>query len=94
MTGATPLYTAVEEGHFDIVRLLIANGANINKCPSGEWATQLSINNQSPLLLACIKNNTDVAEYLIENNADVNLVNDRGSSPLLAVCQYNNLSKF
>ena len=94
MTGATPLYTAVEEGHFDIVKLLIENKANINKCPSGDWASHLSINNQSPLLLACIKNNTEIAEYLISNGANVNLVNDRGSSPLLAVCQYNNLSNF
>ena len=60
MTGATPLYTAVEEGHFDIVKLLVENNADINKCPSGHWATELSINNQSPLLLACIKNNTEV----------------------------------
>ncbi len=34
-----------------------------------------------------------VAEYLISKGADVNLVNERGSSPLLAVCQYDNLSK-
>ncbi len=63
MTGATPLYTAIEEGHFDIVKLLLENNADINKCPSGKWAIELSIINQSPLLLACIKNNTQVLNF-------------------------------
>ena len=94
MTGATPLYTAVEEGHFEISQLLIEYGADVNMCPHGEWAKELNINQQSPLLLACIKNNSQIAELLIDNGADVNLVNERGSSPLLVVCQYNNLSKF
>jgi ankyrin repeat protein len=92
MTGATPLYTAVEEGHFEICQLLIEYGADVNLCPKGDWARELNINQQSPLLLACIKNNTQIAELLLENGADVNLVNERGSSPLLVVCQYNNIS--
>jgi ankyrin repeat protein len=37
----------------------------------------------------CLK----IAELLLENGADPNLVNERGSSPLLVVCQFNNLSK-
>ncbi len=95
MTGATPLYTAVEEGHAEICQLLIEYGADANVCPSGEWAKDLNINRQSPLLLACIKNNTQIAELLMDmGGADVNLVNERGSSPLLVVCQYNNLSKW
>ena len=93
MTGATPLYTAVEEGHFEICQLLIEYGADVNLCPKGDWARELNINQQSPLLLACIKNNTQISELLLENGADVNLVNERGSSPLLVVCQYNNISK-
>lgn len=92
MTGATPLYTAVEENHFSIVKLLIDSGANVNKCPQGVWAKEINIANQSCLLLACMKNNSEIAEYLINNGADVNLFNDRGSSPLLAVCQYNNIN--
>jgi ankyrin repeat protein len=94
MTGATPLYTSVEEGHLEICKLLIEHGnSNVNLCPSGDYARELNINKQSPLLLACIKNNTQIAELLIDSKADVNLVNERGSSPLLVVCQYNNLSK-
>jgi ankyrin repeat protein len=94
MTGATPLYTAVEEGHLEICQLLIEFLADVNKCPNGDWAAELNINQQSPLLLACIKNNTQIAELLLENGADPNLVNERGSSSLLVVCQFNNLSKY
>jgi ankyrin repeat protein len=60
-TGATPLYTAVEEGHLEICQLLIEYGADVNKCPCGEWAAELNISQQTPLLLACIKNNTQVS---------------------------------
>jgi ankyrin repeat protein len=59
-TGATPLYTAVEEGHFEICQLLLEFNADVNMCPHGEWAKELNINQQSPLLLACIKNNSQV----------------------------------
>lgn len=65
MTGATPLYTAVEESHLEICQLLIEYGAEVNRCPNGEWAAELNINQQSPLLLACIKNNTQVRKILI-----------------------------
>lgn len=84
----------MEEGHLEICQLLIDYSADVNLCPHGDWAKELNINRQSPLLLACIKNNTQIAELLIDSGADVNLVNERGSSPLLVVCQYNNLSKF
>ena len=54
------MYTAVEEGHFEICQLLIEYNADVNMCPHGEWAKELIINQQSPLLLACIKNNSQV----------------------------------
>jgi hypothetical protein len=54
------LYTAIEEGHFEICQLLIEYNADVNMCPHGEWAKEININQQSPLLLACIKNNSQV----------------------------------
>ncbi|CAF1612842.1 unnamed protein product, partial [Didymodactylos carnosus] len=89
--GATPLYTATEEGHFEVVELLVRNGADINLSPQGTVAKELRIENQTPLLIACMKNFENIIKFLIENGANVNVTSDRGSSPFLAICQHNNV---
>lgn len=90
-TGATPLYTATEEGHFPIVELLIKHGADVNRSPKGQVARDLHIENQTPLLVACMKNHETIIRHLIEAGADVNATSERGSSPFLAICQHNNV---
>ena len=90
-TGATPLYTATEEGHAPVVQLLIRHGADLNRSPQGPIARDLHIENQTPLLIACMRNHEDIIRSLIEAGADVNVASERGSSPFLAICQHNNV---
>ncbi|CAF3996688.1 unnamed protein product [Rotaria sordida] len=91
MTGVTPLYTTTEEGHLDVVILLIRHGADINQSPKGHVARDLHIENQTPLLIACMRNHEAIIRYLIESGADINVTSERGSSPFLTICQHNNV---
>lgn len=74
MLGKTPLHLAAENGHKQIVELLIAKGANVN-------ATEREMTN-TPLHLAALIGHTQIAELLLSNGAGVNARNKNGSSPL------------
>lgn len=57
-----PLNLAADKGYFNIVKYLIDNGAHINskgKC------------HRTPLFRALLSNNIKIAEFLLENNADI-----------------------
>lgn len=90
-TGATPLYTATEEGNLDVVELLIRHGADVNRAPEGIISRDLHIEHQTPLLIACMRNHEAIIRRLIESGANVNVTSERGSSPFLAICQHNNV---
>lgn len=62
-TGLPPIYYACSGNKFNIVKLLIENGANINMCPS-----YIS----TPLQMACERNDLDMVKYLVENGANIN----------------------
>lgn len=61
--GGTPLHTTAANGYLNVVRFLLANGADIN-----------ARNNQSatPLHLAAAKGHKAVCEFLLTSGADVN----------------------
>jgi ankyrin repeat protein len=85
------LYTSTEEGHLEVVELLIRHGADVNRSPQGQVARDLHIENQTPLLIACMRNHETIIRHLIESGANVNVTSERGSSPFLAICQHNNV---
>ncbi len=62
--GVTPLWVASEKGHVEIVKLLIANGANIN--------LKANINGKSftPLEIARKNSHTRIIDTLKENGAE------------------------
>lgn len=68
-SNETPLIIASERDNLELVKLLIANGANVNARSRGYGYTALfnaSINSM-------VNNTTEVAKELVSNGADVNI---------------------
>jgi len=72
--GKTPLIFAALDGKLNIVKALVAKGADIN-------AKDLSGN--SALMMAAKNGHETVTEYLLSKNAAVNYVNDDGYTALI-----------
>ncbi len=80
--GHTALCFAAENGHLDIVKLLIEKNADINKRSNGE----------TPLMLAIRENHMDVAKELISKGADVNPTESfTGMSALMWAATYGDV---
>lgn len=101
--GATPL-DLVREGDQDVADLLRGNAALLDAAKKGNLAriqrlvTPENINcrdaqgrNSTPLHLAAGYNNYEVAEYLLENGADVNAQDKGGLIPLHNASSYGHL---
>lgn len=101
--GATPL-DLVREGDQDVADLLRGNAALLDAAKKGNLArvqrlvTPENINccdaqgrNSTPLHLAAGYNNFDIAEYLLENGAEVNSQDKGGLIPLHNASSYGHL---
>ena len=77
--GLTPLLHAVRQGHAETVDALLQGGAEINQPSAGDGTT--------PLLMAAINGQFDLALELIERDADPNAASDAGTTPLFAVLE-------
>ena len=74
----TPLFGAVVYGRKEVIELLIAKGADVNrKCE--DFMTPLHIAVDA---FASPENRKEIAKLLISNSADVNAVDMRGRTPL------------
>ena len=73
----TALWVAAAKGHFDVVRLLIEQNADVD----GRTST-----NSTPLRAAAFDGRLDIVRYLVENRADVNARNDFNGTPLMVTC--------
>ena len=74
--GFAALHFAAREGHQAAARVLVEAGADVNQLTAGDES--------SPLLVAVINGNYDLARNLIDAGGDPNLVSDDGAGPLFA----------
>jgi ankyrin repeat protein len=74
--GITPLLFAVRQGFTESVRTLVQAGADVNQVSAGDKT--------SPLLMAVINGQFDVAKYLLESGASPRLASENGATPLYA----------
>jgi len=76
--GFTPLYIACQNGHLEIVRLLLEASAAINRAPQ---------HGATPLYMACGKGHLDIVRLLLEASASINQAQENGATPLYVACQ-------
>ena len=60
----TPLYAASQEGHMNVVAVLVSADANVNQAQTDDGAT--------PLYVASQEGHTDVVAAFVSVGADVN----------------------
>ena len=72
--GVTPLLLAAREGHLESVRALLDAGADVNQVSAGDRT--------SPLLIATINGQFDLAQYLLGRGGDPTLAAENGATPL------------
>ena len=81
MSGFTPLFFAVREGHIDVVRALLEAGVDVNETLHGPEGPQQEVNNASykpvgkgtsPLLMAVENGHFELAIALVDAGADPN----------------------
>jgi len=75
--GLTALHFAARQGSARAVEVLLEHGANVNALTPGDGV--------SPLLIAAVNGQYDIATYLLAHGADPNLANRSGVAPLYAV---------
>ncbi len=76
MGGLSALHHAVRQGNVEAVMALVNGGADVNQQSDADHTT--------PLLLATINGQFDVAMKLIESGANPNLASTAGATPLYA----------
>ncbi len=74
--GMTALHFAAREGRIDAAKLLLDAGAAIDQRTTGDEST--------PLVVAVINGNYDLAMVFLERGADPNLASEDGVAPLFA----------
>ncbi|MFN8582205.1 MAG: ankyrin repeat domain-containing protein [Gemmatimonadaceae bacterium] len=74
--GLTALLFAVRQGNAEAVRALLDAGADVNQVSAGDHT--------SPLLMATINGQFDLAKTLLDRGANPKLASDAGATPLYA----------
>ena len=78
------LYVACTKGHVDAARLLLDNGAAVDRARPHDGMT--------PLWAACAKGQVDAARLLLDRGADVDRALKDGNTPLSIAKRYRHSS--
>ena len=81
----TRLHNAVEAGNIEAVKQAIADGEDVN-APS-----DINLKGRTPLHIAILKDNEEIAAILISNNANLNAKDERGYAPIHIAAGRGNL---
>ena len=79
-----PIWHAAQQGHLEVVRLLIEAGADMN-------AKDAQYHEDTALLVAARGGHLEVVRLLVEAGADMNAANARGATALLVAAQQGHL---
>jgi uncharacterized protein len=74
---------AVARGDLDGLKALIAQGVD----PNGGLAAGMSVR---PLVIAAYRGNAGLVDFLVKSGADINVQDERGTTPLMAAIAANN----
>ena len=75
--GATALWCAASAGYFNLVKLLVESGAEVNHATAS---------NSNPLRPACFDGRLDIVEYLVDHGADMDMPNKDKFTCLMTAC--------
>ncbi|XP_055346257.1 ankyrin repeat and KH domain-containing protein 1-like isoform X2 [Paramacrobiotus metropolitanus] len=82
--GLNALMEAANGGFFEIGKILVENGAEVNCAP-------VPSTKDTPLTIAAEKGHAKFVQLLIDNDAAINVRNKKGCSPLWLACQNGHL---
>ena len=86
--GLTPLVHAIHASDTEIIQLLLVHGASINA----------SVNNQSALHFAVVRDQPHIVELLLNHGANINALDVDGHTPLAMAANpsdhYSNINFF
>ena len=86
--SSTPLMWASGEGSFDIVKILVTGGADVNlKIKTGYTALMIS-----SVSIEGIGENMDIIRYLVKSGADINVRSNDNTTALMIAAQNGNLA--
>lgn len=80
--GNTCLSLAVENGHYDVVKICLEKRADVNT-PNNIY--------MHPLHLAAVNGDVRIVRLLVENNARIDVLNNEQATPLHKAAQYNHV---
>ena len=75
--GMTALHYVARDGYLDAAMMLLDSGMDVNIPTAGDRST--------PLLVACVNGNFDLAMAFLKRGANPNLASDDGAGPLFTV---------